>query len=311
MLIPTFTTHKLSKNTSDTVRQIIYLERMILHAIYRYRVLVPAQIANLFGLSLEEAQAILTSLGMSSYLKPLERIAYIGEAPKPVAYRLGVLGAKVVMADTGTQASEFYYWGQRDDRRRTKTKITAHYLDHLVGLASLRIAFERSALTNNFTLTRWDDDITIWRSAKPRVIVTNNNGTTAILPVVPDGFFVLEAPQGRAYFCLEFDCSTESASRFGREKVQAYKEFVLTGMFHTHYEVSSSVTPVRILTVAPATRRASNLKTVAERYGEPEASSMFHCTSLPELLSSDVFTAPIWLRGNAAEAVALASPIRV
>jgi hypothetical protein len=115
----------------------------------------------------------------------------------------------------------------------------------------------------------------------PRLSVTTASGSREEVAVRPDGYFVLESPQGRAHFFLECDRSTESIARRWQRKILGYKEFVLSGEFNRRYGIAGSAVPLRILTVTPSLARAQNLMRAAEAYGSSELTSMFLCTPLP------------------------------
>jgi hypothetical protein len=212
---------------------------------------------------------------------------------------LGAAGAQLLSGQLAIPFPHFQYWGRKDDKQRRQTKVSRDYLSHSIELADIRVAFERAAAHNSYAIDEWRDETELKRYGTwPRIDVETLEGERIRVPILPDGYFALSGPQGRAHFFLEHDRSTEVICRKWQRKILGYKQFVLSGEFHKHYNVTGGATPLRILTTTPSLARSHNLKTAVETYGQPEATALFLFTPLSELLSHDALTSPLWLRAG-------------
>jgi Replication-relaxation len=280
-------------------------ELQILRAVHRYRLLEWRQIQNLFRTSVGDTKHLAERVELlyrNAYLEAVPRPRYADEGATGDVYRLGAEGAVLLSGQLSIPFPQFQYWGKGDDKDRRQTKTSRDYLSHSIELADIRIAIERAAVHNGYTLELWRDETELKRGGTwPHVTVETARGEQMRVPILPDGYFVLVGSQGRALFFLEHDRSTEVIGVKWQRKILGYKAFVLSGAFHTSYGISGSSTPLRILTTTPSLARTQHLKAAAERYGQSEGTALFLFTPLSELLSHDALTSPIWLRAGSTE----------
>jgi hypothetical protein len=289
-------------------------DEAILEAVCRYRMLERDQLERLFFISdplqrtnTNRVRERLRLLYQHRYLERVIRPYYPGQGSAGPVYRLGVNGARLLAGRTGVPLQEFRYWGRGDDKDARRTQVRPEFLEHGLVLAETRIAIEQSARRLGALIECWRDDLELrqardWDSVA--VSAAGHSGTQRI-PILPDSYFALVGPQGRAHFFLEIDRATETITATWQRKIIGYKQYVMGGQFHRRYGVPWPQTPLRILTLTTSVQRAENLRAAAERYGPPEASAMFLFASLPEVLQADALTAGVWLRATMANPVSL------
>jgi len=118
--------------------------------------------------------------------------------------------------------------------------------------------------------------------------------------VRPDSFFVLRdhlrlinGVPARARFLLEFDNSTHPLDRFGKEKALAGLAYIRSKAYKQRFGYNSG----RWLVVCVSQARLENLKTQTEKVLGKGASN-FHFTTLEQVITTDVLSAPIWVQGG-------------
>ncbi len=305
MLQSTFPFSQKLRSRNAPPVEVTELEMAILRALHHYRLLEWRQLLELFAASITDTKHLAERIELlyrNAYLEEIPRPLYPDELSKGQVYRLGPAGAQLLSGQLSIQFPNFQYWGKKDDKQRRLTKVSRDYLSHSIELADIRIRFERAAAQNGIEIEQFRDETDLKRGGTwPRVDVTMARGEQVRVPILPDGYFILAGPQGRAHFFLEHDRSTEVIGTKWQRKILGYKQFVLSGEFHRHYGVSGNATPLRILTTTPSLARSQNLKAAAETYGSAEATALFLFTPLSELVSHDALHSPIWLRSGAAK----------
>jgi hypothetical protein len=272
------------------------LDINLLETVYRYSVLLPRQIESL--IPLPNMQDIVDRLYQCAYLERIPRPTYSHLEAKEPAYRLGVEGARLLAKLTETPLNAFYYWGRGDDKDKRRTEVSIFFLEHELENADVRIALEQSAAQTGCTWEVWHDGFYLRRLRNwAKVAVETFPGHHETISVIPDDYGVLLGWHGRGHFIIEHDRSNETTKRWKR-KILAYKAFVLSGEFHTRYNIKGSETPLRILTTTPSLERAYNLKAIAETCGPSEATRLFLFAPFGEVVSQNALTAPIWLRAG-------------
>jgi Replication-relaxation len=182
--------------------------------------------------------------------------------------------------------------------RPSKTSVLLSWLEHELENADIRIALEQAAAAMGAQWEVWQDGFYLRRLRNwAKVAVEPFPGHHETISVIPDDYCVLLGQHGRGHFIIEHDRSNETTKRWKR-KILAYKAFVLSGQFHTRYNIKGSETPLRILTTTPSPERAKNLKVMAETFGPSEAARLFLFAPLREVVSQNALTSPIWLRAS-------------
>src|SRR6266511_2896814 len=182
------------------------LELQLLRAVHRYRLLEWRQIQYLFGHSVSATKHLaerVELLWRNAYLEEIPRPLYSEEAARGQVYRLGAAGAQLLSGQLAIPFPNFQYWGKGDDKQRRLTKVSRDYLSHSIELANIRIRFERAAAQNGIEIEQFRDETDLKRGGTwPRVDVTMARGEQVRVPILPDGYFILAGPQGRAHFFL-------------------------------------------------------------------------------------------------------------
>jgi len=272
----------------------------VIGAVYRYRVLDRPQVEKLFFATANRTRERLRLLYQHGYLERVPRMIYPGEPSRGPAYRLAARGAKFLARRSGVELKELHYWGRGDDKDGRRTEVTNLFLEHMVAVADIHIAFELAVNNKLCTIDVWRDDMEMrhardWDSVW---IQTSPAAKKKLTAVTPDSYFELATPQSRGHFFVEADRATETIAEAWRRKILTYKEYMASGGFHKRYEVSQPETGFRVLTVTSSMQRAQNLKAAAEKYGAAELAPLFLFAPFADLDGQDVLTAPIWLRGG-------------
>jgi len=272
----------------------------VIEAVYRYRVLDRPQIERLFFATRNRTRERLRLLYLHGYLERVTRMVYPGVPSRGPAYRLAARGAKFLSGRTGVSLAEMHYWGKGDDKDSRQTQVGHLFLEHMIAIADIHIAFDQAVRSKLCTIENWRDDMDMrhardWDSVE---IETSPGAKRKRIPVTPDSYFLLATPRSRGHFFVEGDRATETIAAAWKRKILAYKEYMRSGLFHTRYEVMQPQTGFRVLTVTSSWQRAQNLKAAAERYGSPELAQLFLFAPFEDVDAQDVLTAPIWLRGG-------------
>jgi hypothetical protein len=278
----------------------------VLDAIHRYRMLERRQVERLFfappdgrASNTNRARERLRRLARERYLSRIPRpIYFFSPHPGPV-YRLAQGGAKLLAKRTGLPLNDFYYWGRGDDQDWHQTQVSSLFLEHGLALAEVRIALDQSICAHHYTLELFQDDIELRRAREWDVVeVELSSEKKKPVRIMPDGFFILRTPRGRGHFFLEVDRSTESVKSVWQRKILGYKTYALNGQFQRRYGITQPNTALRVLTVTISQLRAEHLKAAAERYGPPEAASLFLFAPLSEVTQHDPLATPLWCRAS-------------
>jgi hypothetical protein len=279
-------------------------DTVIVEAVYRYRMLERRQVEQLFfstrGTNTNRARERLRLLYQHGYLERVARPVYSTTAHPGPVYRLALRGAQLVAERTGLPLRTIRYWGRGDDRDSHQTRVGEYFLTHGLALADVRIAIEQSAVTHGLTIRRWQDELG-FRHTRDRdaveVILADGDSPRRI-PILPDGYFVIETPKGTGHFFLEVDLGSEPINRAWRQKLFGYKAYLGSGAFHARYGITDPSIGFRVLTTTPSKARATNLKAAAERYGDPALAPLFLFTPLGAVTRHDPLRDPLWLRGG-------------
>jgi len=164
----------------------------LLHAVYTYRVLDSDQLQRLYFPAQrgnQHSRAVhcrhrLALLFHHGYLWRAERAVKPSDGRKPLVYFLDKQGAQLVIQYTGIDPDELD-WHPRDNVKGASDP----FLEHLLQTNEVRIALTVSAPTAQAELVRWVDDKTLRsRHWKDYVTLTNEQGTTQKVAIVPDGY---------------------------------------------------------------------------------------------------------------------------
>jgi hypothetical protein len=270
----------------------------VLDAIQRYRALDCRMVQGMFFPTEPQARRRLNLLYQHGFVERVYRPSYLLTERRGPVYRLARRGAKLLADAKGESLSEFFYWGKGDDRDNHQTQVSHMFLDHLVELAQIRLAFEKSIQPNLGHILEWQDDMDRRRRQRPASVwVTLSAGTRVQVPINPDAYALLTTPQSRGHFFVEHDRGTESVRKIWQRRILAYKEYLRSGLFHSQFGVNPP-TGFRVLVVVRSRWRAQNILVAAQKYGPAELSQIFLFAPFADVMGKDALTAPIWLRGG-------------
>ncbi|GIL13920.1 MAG: hypothetical protein BroJett038_26400 [Chloroflexota bacterium] len=264
----------------------------IIQAVNDYRALLGSQIEALFFASRSTAQYRLSRLYQHEFLERhfLTTVSG-GPASSPTVYTLGKRGVQVLI-DT-------FQLERTAVRLPKKSGFAWGFLDHLLEINAVRVAVTLACRQHGWELETWHDE-PIFRANPDYVVLTDGRGRQRKKPVLPDGYFCLSVPQGKARFFLEVDRGTEPHSAF-RPQVQVYLAYTASGLYQARYQARS----LRILIVTTTPRRLANLQAVTRKAG---GDRKFWFTTFEQITAETVLTAPIWLPLETETAAPLIQP---
>ncbi|GAA5531557.1 replication-relaxation family protein [Herpetosiphon gulosus] len=195
------------------------------------------------GRSVYRRLHLLVSAGyLYRLVRPIARLGH-GGGREPDLYALSERGADAVAMeqdDPIDRASEF--------RQRPWSHMTTNHAAEIGDVyAALRV---KIASMPGLAMEGWQHDVQLSR-AYDQVTVTrplNGRMERVVLPVVPDGTFVLVHPRGRMRVFLEVDRGTRRTETW-REKIMAYQAYHGSPALHTRYGTQQFL----VLAIAPST----------------------------------------------------------
>jgi DNA-binding MarR family transcriptional regulator len=256
----------------------------IIHAVYQYRILTQSQIQRLFFGSKSAAQHVLARLYHHRLLD--RRFLPVSAGRSPTFYVLDRKGVEVLRSEHGLVGVKWY---------NTSKDLAPDFLAHRCAINDFRILVTLAAQAQGYPLLQWINESELRSSqAYDYVTIRSTSGRPIKVSLIPDSYFVLQTPNGKAHFFLELDRKQEELEVF-RRKVQAYSTYLQTGGYERRYQSKG----VRILTVVQAEGkrqdsgkvRLANLKTLTEKEG---GRRRFWFTRLHDLTPDTILTAPVW-----------------
>jgi len=250
----------------------------ILKAVYEFRIVRGDQLQALYFGSQSTASYRLSRLYQHGFLDRHFLPTLGGLASSPALYTLGKRGVDVLRRVLDC--------GPKDIRKPPNNQeLSPLFLEHLLQINDFRVAVTVAAREQGYTLEMWLDDYQL-KAAYDRVVIQTPKGRRRSVSLIPDGYCVLQVPQGRACFFLELDRGTMTRSRF-RDKVLAYQAYIASGQYEKRYGTRS----LRVLTVTSGPRRLENLREEAE---QARGGRVFWFTTLEHIAPETVLSKPIW-----------------
>lgn len=259
--------------------QLTERDKVIIRAVYQYRILKQDQVQALFfGPKLSHKAATqrrLVKLFDHGYLSRFFLPTKGGLMSSPILYGLDKRGTELLRAEFGIEELSWYpsYRELKDD-----------FLEHSLAIAEFRVAVTLACDKLGYTLLAWKNEGEL-KADYDRAEV-RGKGRQRLVAVIPDGYFVIQTPFGHAHFFLELDRGTMTTARF-RTKVEAYIAYFRAGMYQKRYNTTS----LRILTVTLGAGRLANLKRVTADVGN---TSWFWFGVLANLTAETVLNRTVW-----------------
>lgn len=250
----------------------------ILKAVHELRIMRGDQVQALFFGSQSTASYRLSRLYQHEFLDRHFLPTLGGLASSPAFYTLGKRGVDILRRVLDC--------GPKDIRKPPNNQeLSPLFLEHLLQINDFRVAVTVAARNLDFTLEKWLDDHQL-KADYDRVVIQTPQGRKRSVSLIPDGYCVLQVPQGRACFFLELDRGTMTRSRF-RDKVLAYQAYIASGQYEKRYGTRS----LRVLTVTSGPKRLENLREEAE---QAKGGRVFWFTTSDQIAPETVLSMPIW-----------------
>ncbi|MCZ7554608.1 MAG: replication-relaxation family protein [Anaerolineales bacterium] len=261
----------------------------ILKAVHDFRIMRGDQLQALYFGSQSTASYRLSRLYQHGFLDRHFLPTLGGLASSPALYVLGKRGVDVLRRVLDC--------GPKDIRKPPNNQeLSPLFLEHLLQINDFRVAVMVAAREQGYTLEMWLDDYQL-KADYDRVVIQTPQGRKRTVSLIPDGYCVLQVPQGRACFFLELDRGTMTRARF-RDKVLAYQAYIASGQYERRYGTRS----LRVLTVTSGPKRLENLREEAEQVG---GGRVFWFTTSEQITQEGVLTEPVWIVAGALKTEAL------
>lgn len=250
----------------------------VLKAVYEYRVMTHTQVTRLvFGNNHPSvATKRLYALYHNGYLERMFLPARGGVAVSPTLYLLGEKGAsELTLCDNYLH----FYWS------KDHLKVGTLFLAHSLAISEFRLKLTLACRTAGIEMLEWRGEREL-KKDYDKVPIKTSSGSTRRVPIIPDGYFVLQTAEGKRHFVLELDRGTMEGKRF-RTKVEGYAAYCESGAYTKRFGTKS----LRVLTVTESLRRMKNLKGITERAG---GKSRFWFASLDALFVQSLLFEPAW-----------------
>ena len=265
--------------TAPSPMQLTDRDKDIIRAICDYRILRQDQIQALFfGVNSgakARAQKRLVKLFDHRYLTRFFLPTQGGMNSSPILYGLDKKGAELLRLEFGYDELHWY---------ASMKELKDDFLEHTLAIADVRVAVTVACQREGYELLDWQGENEL-KADYDHVNVRTSKGISQSVPVVPDSYFVIATPMGKAHFFLELDRGTMTNSRF-RTKVEAYVAYFQQGYQHRYGTKS-----LRILTVTVGQARLANLKRITEQVPE---TTWFWFGLLDDINAQEVLSTPIW-----------------
>ncbi|MEZ4667874.1 MAG: replication-relaxation family protein [Anaerolineae bacterium] len=269
----------------------------IIRAVNDCQALTPEQILTAFFGSKSPAYKRLRGLFDHQYLRR-DQIPQVDiDAPTSTTiYTILDLGAEALAANYGYTAEDMRY--------ANKQVLDYRTLQHIRFLNDLRVAILRAVReSGDYEIVEWVDEKRF--RAKPDKVYVGNNSKAK--PILPDWYFALNTPLGKARFFVEADTGTEPLSQV-RSQFEIYHEYIVSGRYMERYQSRS----LMILVMTSSQKRLANLKESIQRAGSAD---VYWLTTHDQIRQEEVkanplmvFEAPIWQTVQSDEMKVLIQP---
>ena len=247
----------------------------IIEAVYQYRVLRQDQIEVLFFNSKNAAQRVLARLYDHGFLERKFLPVLYGRSP--TLYVLDRRGAELLRSERGYEDLVWY---------SSNKDLKTDFIEHTAALNDFRLSVVVAARRQGLEVITWASESQL-KGDYDRVRIATSRRSVS---VIPDGYFALATPLGKAHFFVEIDRGTETLRRF-KQKVRAYVAYHESGAYEQRYGTKS----LRILTVAGGAGRLANLLAATEEVTEEtRGRRRFWFALATDLTPQTVLTQPVW-----------------
>lgn len=274
---------------SPPIMRLTERDKKIIEAVHLYRVLQQDQVQTLFFGGKSAAQRCLARLYHHGFLDRVFLPVITGRSP--TFYVLDKKGVELLRTEMGYEEFSWY---------PSSKNLKDDFLQHSLAINNVRIAIVKATQNANYELVTWKAEHEM-KADYDHVNISTGSGRTQSAPIVPDSYFSLRTPHGRAHFFLELDRGTMTTKRF-KTKVAAYIAYQRSGGYERRYGTKS----LRVLTVTLSENRLVNLKAATEDVG---GTNWFWFAILSNLMPDAVLSSPVWQQAGSNGVKALIEPI--
>jgi hypothetical protein len=264
-------------------------DRRILETVHTYDgILSFEQLRHLFFGSRTATTNRLMLLYQHGYLERLNRRQ---RAAYPyMLYWLGEKGAAYVAGLSGLSLSEFSY---RHEPRWSQ-------VEHDLAVNEVRMALTDACQQEaGFELLQWIPE-SEFHAQPDRVEWVDATGKRDTRTLIPDGYSLLSRGAREFRFLWEMDRRTEDNPRFVREKVLPGLAYLASSPYKARFGFNTG----QWLIITTGNRRLRNMKRQTE-WAAKAAANRFYFTTLDQITSNTILTAPIWQRGGESKPIPL------
>ncbi|RPJ74773.1 MAG: hypothetical protein EHM20_10045, partial [Alphaproteobacteria bacterium] len=216
--------------------------------------------------------------------RPISQIVFSNPllGPKKMVYGLGDKGADLLSETYGIDRGNIA-WQEKN------REVSERYIQHTLMISDFRACLTLALNKKPEARLQWLNDD---GSEIKQEVYFMEEGKRKRLPIIPDGFFQIEDPEGKMRFFLEADRSTMTNARF-LNKMKAYWLWWKQGG-----QKSMGIENFRVLSITKTKNRMENLIEVSKRVDDNYKSSyMFWFTSIDnyQLSQPENILEDIWL----------------
>ncbi len=249
----------------------------IIEAVYACRILRQDQIhALFFGAAKSASQRRLMLLYQHGYLDRIFLTTRASVQFSAVAYVVDKLGIEVLRSELGYAIGE---------GKPTSAQSGQQFLAHTLAINDVRVAVTLACQAQGYTLLTWKSESDL-KGDYDRVILSGKSGRRISVSLIPDSYFALNTPRGKAHFFLELDRGQMGLERF-KTKIEAYRAYIQNGGYTKRYTAKT----VRVPSVTLSDARMQGLKRATETVGGTER---FWFGVLSQLIPEQIFAGPVW-----------------
>lgn len=252
-------------------------DRQIVRLVYDYRILSQTQLEQLLGKSRSTMQQSLVRLYDHRYLERVFLpIAELGSSP--ALYILDKRGIEVLQRQ-----------GVADFTGVPDKDISLLFMEHTLAINRFRIAITQACEQIGWKITTWQTENEV-KADYDKVMVKGRGSKPKTIPIVPDSYFVIEAPdKGLSHLFLELDRGTMTLERF-RAKVEGYLSYYKQGGYEKRYHAKG----FRVVTVVDTPKDARVANLAAHTAKLEGIGRRFWFAHLPAITPETVLTQAIW-----------------
>jgi hypothetical protein len=258
-----------SSNKWGKYQDIPYSERTLrfLLKLWGIKYMTTTQICELFWLeassnlflALKSCQRSLRKYEKYGLIRRIHQAAKRGEGSKPDLFKLAANSVPLLEHLCGVDPASVDIDVWADEELNPKIK-------HTLASTDVHIAFQRGCKASGYTLEEWTDETTLRNaSTKDTITLTNAQGKSVSVTIIPDVMFTLSREDKQAIYRAEIDRATielEASHQQKRSIAQKMKRYLLLEGQQS-YKSQYGKRPLQVLWAVKGERRMNNMLYVA------------------------------------------------